>query len=151
MSVVPSVRGSRPRFHKTLLVCSKNCDAVEMSLTGAGCVVTKVSDGDSAVNRIRREIFDAAVLVSTGKEMDVVETVFNLRDIRSSLEIIIVTDGADASVSVIGKIAATVPNTTTLSLHGLKVLLAACNDQVRGKDAESMESGNRSDQRRRIK
>jgi len=134
MSVVPSVHNSRPRFHKTLLVCSENCDAVENCLTGAGFVVTKVSGGDTAVNMIRREIFDAAVVVSTGKEMDLAETVFNLRDIRSSMEIVIVTDGADASGNVIGKIAVTVPNTITLNLHGLEVLLEAFRGTSARKD-----------------
>jgi DNA-binding NarL/FixJ family response regulator len=129
MSVVPSVRNSRPRFHKTLLVCSESCDAVEKCLTGAGCVVTKVSDGDRAVNKMRREIFDTAVVVSTGEEMDLAETVFNLRDIRSSMEIVIVTDCADASGSVIGKIAVTIPRTITLNLYGFEVLLEALKDK----------------------
>lgn len=135
MSVVPSVHNSPRRFHKTLLVCSESCEAVEKWLTRAGCVVTKVRDGDGAVNKTRRKLFDTAVVVSTGKKMDLAETVFNLRDIRSSMEIVIVTDCADASESVIGKIAATVPNTITLSLHGLEVLLGAFKNQVQDQTA----------------
>ena len=130
MGVVPSVRSLPRRFKKTLLVCSDNCDALENCLTRAGCVVTKVRDGDRAVHKTRRKLFDTAVVVSTGKKMDLAETVFNLRDIRSSMEIVIVTDCADASESVIGKIAATVPNTITLSLHGLEVLLDGLKEQV---------------------
>jgi CheY-like chemotaxis protein len=116
MGVVPSVRNSRPRFHKTLLVCAESCDAVEKCLTGAGCVVTRVCDGDRAVNRMRREIFDTAVVVSTGQEMDMAETVFNLRDIRSSMEIVIVAGCADANQDVIGEIAATVPKVSMFTI-----------------------------------
>src|SRR4030095_7411336 len=128
MSLVPSVVSLPRRFNKTLLVCSESCDAVEKCLAGAGCVVTKVGDGDRAVDKMRREMFDTAVVVSTGQKMDLAETVFNLRDIRSSMEIVIVTDCADASGSVIQKIAVAVPNTITLNLHGLQVLLDASRD-----------------------
>jgi len=128
MSLVPSVVSLPRRFNKTLLVCSESCDGVEKCLAGAGCVVTKVGDGDTAVDKMRREMFDTAVVVSTGQKMDLAETVFNLRDIRSSMEIVIVTDCADASGSVIQKIAVAVPNTITLNLHGLQVLLDASRD-----------------------
>ena len=128
MSLVSSVRNSRHRFYKTLLVCAESCDAVEKCLTSGGCVVTKVRNGDRALRQMRQEIFDTAVVVSTGQEMDLAETVFNLRDIRNSMEIVIVTDCADASGSVIRKIAVSVPNTITLSFHGLEVLLEALKD-----------------------
>ena len=146
MGVVPSVGNSRPRFHKTLLVCAESCDAVEKCLSSAGCVVTKVSDGDRAVHEMRREMFDTAVVVSTGQEMDLAETVFNLRDIRRSMEIVIVTDCADARGSVIRKIAVNVPNTITLNLHGLEVLLEALKgpSESKGRSAESIDVGRKS-------
>jgi hypothetical protein len=65
--------------------------------------------------------------------MDLAETVFNLRDITSSMEIVIVADRADASENVLGKIAATVPNTILVNLHGLEVLLQAFSGAVQGK------------------
>jgi DNA-binding NarL/FixJ family response regulator len=130
MNVGSSVCNQRPRFHRTLLVCSEGCEGVETCLNRAGCLVTKVRDGDRAINKTRRKLFDTAIVISTGKKMDLAETVFNLRDIRSSMEIVIVTDCADASESVIGKIAATVPNTITTSLHGLEVLLDGLKEQV---------------------
>lgn len=133
MGIVPSMISLSGRFRKTLLVCSENCEEVETRLAGAGCAVTKVGDGSRAVSKIRRDIFDTAVLVSTGKEMDLAETVFNLRDIRGSLEIVIVTDCAEASKDVVGKIATTVPNTIALNLHGLEALLKPPGTQVQGK------------------
>jgi len=115
-------------FDRTLLVCSDGCEEVEECLTRAGCRVTKVGNGDGAVYKIRREIFDAAVLISTGKEMDLAETVFNLRDISSSTEIVIVAGCGEPGGNVIGTIAATVPDTILLNLHGLEVLLEAFRD-----------------------
>jgi DNA-binding response OmpR family regulator len=115
-----------------LLVCSARCEAVEKCLSRAGCVVAKAADGDSAVDKIRREIFDAAVVVSTGEEMDLAETVFNLRDIRSFMPIVIVADFARPTAHVAGQIAAAVPGITLVSLDGLKVLLKSSGARTQG-------------------
>ena len=90
----------------------------------AGCSVIKVSDGGRALYQAHRQIFDAAVLVSTGNDMDLVETVLNLSDLRHSMAIVIVTDQAEATGSVIGKITAAVPNTIKVNLCELQALLA---------------------------
>lgn len=52
----------------------------------------KLNSGEAAISRAQRENFDAAVLVSTGKAMDLAETVLNLRDINGSMQIVVVTE-----------------------------------------------------------
>jgi DNA-binding response OmpR family regulator len=83
---------SSNRPSKTLLVCPAKRSDVEEPLKAAGCEIIKVSDGETAVGRVRREMFDIAVLVSTGVAMDLMETVFNIKDIRASMQIVIVRD-----------------------------------------------------------
>src|ERR671923_1504182 len=113
------------RFDRTLLVCSGSCEAVKKCLTSAGCIVTKVNDGRRAVYKIRRGIFDAVVLVSTGKEMDLVETILNLRDIRPSIQMIVIIDpsGTERTAIPASLIAQAVPTVPVFTLAELQIPL----------------------------
>jgi DNA-binding NtrC family response regulator len=77
---------------KVLLVASQGCGHVRDVLVRAGCRVVKADDGVAAVERAKHEALRAVVLISTGSEMDLTETVLNLRDIHPLVEIIIVPD-----------------------------------------------------------
>jgi DNA-binding response OmpR family regulator len=74
---------------KALLVCSDPCTDIKQRLISLGYHPLVAIDGESAVERARRETFDAAILVSTGKDMDPLETVFNLWDIARSMPIFV--------------------------------------------------------------
>ena len=78
------------KIRKVMVVCSDVSDALETCLASNGWAVTRVYDAKTAIAKVRRERFDLAVLVSTGAEMDITETLFNLRDIRQSLPIAVV-------------------------------------------------------------
>jgi DNA-binding response OmpR family regulator len=110
-------------LEKTLLVASNACEEIETCLSASGRAVTKVGDGSSAVQKVRKESFDSVVLVSTGKEMDLVETVFNLRDLSAAMEIIMVADRADTSGNLMVRIAKTVPKTIVVNVQGLRYLV----------------------------
>lgn len=65
---------------------------MEELLVRAGWRVVNVDEGVAAVERARHESLRAAVLISTGRDMDLAETALTLRDIAPSLEIIILAD-----------------------------------------------------------
>jgi PleD family two-component response regulator len=81
---------------KALLVCSDPCPEVERRLTHSGYIFVAVGNGETALERVETESFDAAVIVSTGPEMDPLETAFNIKDITGSMPIFIVRDSADS-------------------------------------------------------
>ena len=84
------------RCAKTLLVCSRRCEEVESQLAKFGCRLTKVPDGSKALGTIRHKPFDTAIVLSTGEQMDLVETILNLRDIRPSMPVIVLLDPASS-------------------------------------------------------
>lgn len=84
----------RQETKKILLVGSDTSRDVEEQLVHADCNVVKTNTGAEAIAYARYKSFSTAVLMSTGREMDLAETALNLRDIQPSLEIIILVDRA---------------------------------------------------------
>ncbi len=80
----------KSRTRKLMIVCSEMSEDLETHLVCDGWVVTWIYDAQTAIAKVQREHFDVAVLISTGKAMDITETLFNLRDIRKSLPIVMV-------------------------------------------------------------
>lgn len=114
-----------------MLVRSMPFDEVKQCLEASGGEVVTLDDGESAILAAQRARFDMAVLVSTGKEMDLAETVFNLRDVRPSMPIVIIADGYGREADVIAR---TCSNTRALRADGLAEYLgvsrAAANAQL---------------------
>jgi DNA-binding response OmpR family regulator len=88
------------RFEKIMVVGADIPRPLNAVFLAANSIVTRVPSGKLAVARAQREMFDAAILLSTGEEMDLTETVFNLRDISSSMELIILSDHATSNSAV---------------------------------------------------
>ena len=74
---------------KMILVGIDQSQILEKRFKAAGYEVRTVRDSVAAIEHARREILDTAVLVSTGRLVNVAEAVFNLRDLNRSMEIII--------------------------------------------------------------
>jgi hypothetical protein len=78
------------------------------------------------VLQAKRENFGAVVLVSTGKDMDLAETAFTLRDVSPSVQIIIMVDQEVPEDSGIPRrsIADVIPDTKALTIDELGDYLA---------------------------
>ena len=79
----------------------------------------------------KRYGFDAAVLISTGTEMDVTETALNLRDVNPPMPIFIIADksGSDRKLPSRSDVAELIPNTITLGIKELTNYLAASDPE----------------------
>src|SRR5688500_15689808 len=78
--------------NKIMLVGIDNKQIVERRLLAAGFQVIKVTDEETALNQARHEVFDKAVMVSTGSLINIAEMIFNLRDLNRSMEVIVLVD-----------------------------------------------------------
>jgi hypothetical protein len=107
---------------KTLLVCTENAGEVEKYLMATGCNITSVNDGGVAISRAGAESFNAAILVSTGRQMGLAETAFSLREVAPSMPIIILTGNrvAGQTSTLAGIVAGLIPNTSVLDVEGLE-------------------------------
>jgi DNA-binding response OmpR family regulator len=124
------------RLGNTLLVSSRRCAEVENQLTQVGCRLKRVRDGSKALRTVRHETFDTAVLISTGRQMDLVETILNLRDIRPSMPVIVLIDpaSAESSESAQAVIADAIPEIPIFTLSEFQTrLVASRSDQARVK------------------
>jgi CheY-like chemotaxis protein len=119
------------RFGKTLLVCSRRCAEVEGQLANCGCRLTKVRDGSKALGTIRHKTFDTAIVLSTGEQMDLVETILNLRDIRPSMPVIVLIDPASSEPNAAAQaiIARAIPDIPIFTLSEFQMHL----DSTQGK------------------
>lgn len=110
------------RFEKIMVIGSEIPQPLNAIFQAATSRVTKIPDGKVAVSRAQHEMFDAAILISTGEEMDLAETVFNLRDISGSMELIIVSDQTNTINSAVPKetLASVVSNATVMTTQELK-------------------------------
>ncbi|MGH7872276.1 MAG: hypothetical protein ACREQO_08670 [Candidatus Binatia bacterium] len=81
-----------PRHGKLMLVGLDRDQILEKRFQAANWQVVTVGDSQSAVDHARHELFDVAVVISRGSLINVAETIFNLRDIHRSMEIVVIVE-----------------------------------------------------------
>jgi len=112
---------------RVMIVGSEVIEELETQLMGNGWAVLWVYDAKSAIAKVRRERFDLVVLISTGKEMDVMETFFNLADIRKTLPVVFVGPAKGGDNAIEGEFCM-LPDAGLKSVQGLDGLIRLLND-----------------------
>lgn len=102
-----------------MLVCSQPSDEVEKCLLATGCKIITVNDGEAAIAQAQHAVVDMVVIVSTGKAMDIAETIFNLTDINAAMQIVIVVDRHGIEGSPAEMLAHASPDIRALTIDGL--------------------------------
>ena len=130
-----------PSSRKNMVVCSDFNDNLVTDSARDGWRLIWVYDGKTAISKVRREKFDMIVLLSTGKEMDVTETLLNLRDIRESMPIVVVTEPHELEKSLGPNL--TLPNARVLSVQGLGNLIESLKDETPHEEKASVKQNNK--------
>ena len=130
-----------PSTRKIMVVCSEFNDNLATDSARDGWRLIWVYDGKTAISKVRREKFDMIVLLSTGKEMDVTETLLNLRDIRESMPIVVVTEPPEVEKSLGPNL--TLPNAKVVSVQGLGNLIESLKDETPHKEKASVKQNNK--------
>ena len=130
-----------PSTRRIMVVCSDFNDNLVTDSARDGWRLIWVYDGKTAISKVRREKFDMIVLLSTGKEMDVTETLLNLRDIRESMPIVVVTEPHELEKSLGPNL--TLPNARVLSVQGLGNLIESLKDETPHEEKASVKQNNK--------
>ena len=131
-----------PRTRKIMVVCSDFNDNLATDSARDGWRLIWVYDGKTAISKARREKFDMILLLSTGKEMDVTETLLNLRDIRESMPIVVVTEPHEVEKSLVPNL--TFPNAKVVSVQGLGNLIESLKkDETPDREKASVKQNNK--------
>ena len=116
----------RPK--KMMVVCSDFHDGLESHLVWEDWNVIWVYDAKTAIAKARRERFNLTMLISTGKEMDITETLLNLRDIRRSMPIVVVTETGDGNEDLARQEFVSLSNTKVLPLSAIDSFVASLSE-----------------------
>ena len=112
-----------------MVVCSDFHDDLESQLVWEGWNVIWVYDAKTAIAKARRERFNLTVLISTGKEMDVTETLLNLRDIRRSMPIVVVAEAGDGNEELARQEFVPLSNTKVLPLSAIDSFVSSLSEK----------------------
>ena len=113
---------------KMLVVCSDLYGDLKSRLVWRDWKVIWVRDAKAAIAKVRRERFNLTLLISTGAEMDITETLLNLRDIRRSMPIVVVSKGGGEEFLAAAEESVPLSNTKVLPLNAINKFVSSLTE-----------------------
>lgn len=84
--------GRKSKVRRLMLVGPDRNQIIKKRFQALGWEVVDVNDSRNAIEHVRHQGFDTTVVLSSGPAINVAETIFNLRDLSRSMEIILLVD-----------------------------------------------------------